>query len=101
MKRILSLALSLVLAICMVLPLLTAVQAESVLGNKETFDKLKAYSYTTSVFDSPEAKLETMTKVIENERYSLHIQEYSAEVCVVDKVTGQIRRCRYRRFQCS
>ena len=90
MKRILSLALSLVLAICMVLPLLTAVQAESVLGNKDTYDKLKTYNYTTSVFDSPEDKLATMTKVIENERYALHIQEYSAEVCVVDKVTGQM-----------
>ncbi len=90
MKKVLSLALCLVLTVCMVLPLLTAVQAESVLGDKELYEKLKNYSYTTAVFDSPEAKLETMTKVIENERYALHIQEYSAEVCVVDKVTGQM-----------
>lgn len=90
MKKVLSLALCLVLTVCMVLPLLTATYAESVLGDKELYEKLKNYSYTTAVFDSPEAKLETMTKVIENERYALHIQEYSAEVCVVDKVTGQM-----------
>ena len=45
MKRILSLALSLVLAICMVLPLLPAAQAEG-LGNKELYEKLKAINPT-------------------------------------------------------
>ena len=90
MKKVLSLALCLVLTVAMVLPLLGAVRAEEVLGNKETYEKLKAINYTTEVYDSPEAKLETMTKVIENEGYALYIQEYTAEVCVVDKVTGQM-----------
>ena len=89
MKKVLSLALCLVLAFAMVLPLLPAAQAEGI-GNKELYEKLKAINYTTEVYDSPEAKLETMTKVIENERYALYIQEYTAEVCVVDKVTGQM-----------
>ncbi|MBR5602173.1 MAG: hypothetical protein IKW24_06030, partial [Clostridia bacterium] len=73
----------------MVLPLLPVAQAEGI-GSKELYEKLKAINYTTEVYDSPEAKLETMTKVIENERYALYIQEYTAEVCVVDKVTGQM-----------
>lgn len=89
MKKVLSLALCLVLAFAMVLPLLPVAQAEGI-GNKELYEKLKAINYTTEVYDSPEAKLETMTKVIENERYALHIQEFTAEVCVVDKVTGQM-----------
>ncbi len=90
MKKVLSLVLCLVMAVCMVLPLLPAANAESVLGDKKLYEELKAYSYAKAVYDSPEAKLETMTKVVENERYALFIQEYSAEVCVVDKVTGQM-----------
>ena len=90
MKKILSLALTFVLVFSMVLPLLaTAGQAEG-LGDKKLYDTLKNTNYTTTVYDSPEAKLETMTKVVENEGYALYIQEFTAEVCVVDKVTGQM-----------
>ncbi len=90
MKKILSLALCIVLSLSMVLPLLVSFAQAETLGNKELYEELKAINYCTTVYDSPEAKLETMTKVLGNERYDLYIQEFTAEVCLVDKVTGQM-----------
>ena len=90
MKRIASLLLCFVLAFTMVFPLFTATVSAEGLGDKKKYEELKAISYTTQVYASPEEKLETMTLVVENEGYALYIQEYTAEVCVVDKATGQM-----------
>ena len=89
MKKSLSLALSLILAFCMVLPLFPAAGAEG-LGDSDLYAKLKEIKYTETVYDSPEAKLDTMTRVVENDNYALFIQEFTAEVCVVNKATGQM-----------
>ncbi|MBR5295275.1 MAG: hypothetical protein IKU24_01645, partial [Clostridia bacterium] len=89
MKKILSLALSFVLALSMILPFIPAVKAEG-LGDKELFAELKEVNYCKTVYASPEDKLATMTKAVENDRYALYIQEFTAEVCLVDKMTGQM-----------
>ncbi|MBE6712091.1 MAG: hypothetical protein E7580_01080 [Ruminococcaceae bacterium] len=89
MKRIISYALCFVLAVSMVLPLMPPADATT-FGNTEKYEKLKKIDYTTYVYDSPEDKLATMTLVTENDNYSLFVQEYTAEVCVVDKSTNQM-----------
>ncbi len=89
-KRILTFALALVLASSMVLSLFPAAASENALGDKKLYETLKEIDYAKEVYNSPEEKLATMTKVMENDRYALHIQEFTAEVCVVDKVTGQM-----------
>ncbi|MBR4288109.1 MAG: hypothetical protein IKT50_01580 [Clostridia bacterium] len=92
-KKILSLALTLVLAFSMVFSLFApVVSAEGAdqLGDKEKYEALKAIDYRNYIYSSPEEKLATMTKVMENEGYAFFIQEYTAEICVVDKVTGQM-----------
>ncbi len=92
-KKILSLALTMLLAFTMVFSLMAPVvyaESEETLGNKEKYEELKAINYHTYIYSSPEEKLATMTKVMENEGYAFYIQEYTAEICVVDKVTGQM-----------
>lgn len=88
-KRIASFALALILACSTVFSLFPAVSAEG-LGNKKLYDELKALKYSTTIYKTPEEKLATMTKVVENENYTLFVQEFTAEVCVVDKKTGQM-----------
>jgi len=91
MKKIASLALAFVLACSMLLPILPfAASAAQELGNSDLYKTLKAIDYTKKVYQSPEEKLATMTLAVENTRYGLYVQEYTAEVCVVDKVTGQM-----------
>lgn len=90
MKKILSLSLCMVLIFSMVFSLFPAASAESALGSEKLYNELKNIDYHSTMYASPEAKLATMTKVVENEGYALFIQEYTAEVCVVDKVTGQM-----------
>ncbi len=82
--------LALVLAFSTVLSLVPAAASAEKLGDKKLYDKLKEISYTSAIYASPEAKLETMTLAVENEKYALYIQEFTAEVCVVDKTTGQM-----------
>ena len=86
----------------MVLPLLPAAQAEGI-GNKELYEKLKAINYTTEVYDSPEAKLETMTKVIENEGSASITKEYERTTSfligsIVDVEQSEESRERYFMF---
>ncbi len=87
MKKIVSVSLALMLTVCMILPILPVSAAK--LGDKKLYDELKEIPYMSEVYSSPEEKLETMTLAAENEKYALYIQEYTAEVCVVDKITGQ------------
>ncbi len=95
MKKILSLLLAVIMLAGSCLSLF-ATAAEEVqegfvgLGDKDLYAKLKKIDYMNTVYATPEAKLETMTKVLENEGYTLYIQEYTAEVAVVDRTTGQI-----------
>lgn len=92
-KKILSLALSFILAFSMVFSLMAPVvsaEGADTLGDKEKYEALKEINYHTYVYTSPEEKLASMTKVMENEGYAFFIQEYTAEICVVDKVTGQM-----------
>ncbi|MBQ3866555.1 MAG: hypothetical protein II776_06605 [Clostridia bacterium] len=88
--RVLSALLSLMLAASMILALVpAAVQAESALGDKALYKELHDIIYQKVIYKSPEDKMLTMTKAVENERFALYIQEYTAEVVVVDKITGQ------------
>lgn len=92
-KKILSLTLTFILAFSMVFSLMAPVvsaEDDVVLGDKENYEELKEINYLTYIYSSPEEKLATMTKVMENEGYAFFIQEYTAEFCVVDKVTGQM-----------
>ncbi|MBR3837067.1 MAG: hypothetical protein IKJ74_02885 [Clostridia bacterium] len=89
MKRISTFILALLLACTTVLSLFPAAK-DNVLGDKKLLEELKAIDYLKTVYASPEEKLATMTKVVENDGYALYIQEYTAEVCIVDKVTGQM-----------
>lgn len=92
-KKIISLALTFVLAFSMVFSMMAPIAAAEgveTLGNKEKYEALKEIDYLTNVFATPEDKLATMTKVMENTGYAFYIQEYTAEICVVDKVTGQM-----------
>ena len=91
MKRILSLALSFVMVFSLFSALLGSLPAYAQdLGDKDVFAKLAKIDYATQVYATPEEKLETMTLAVENTRYALYIQEYTAEICVVDKQTGQM-----------
>lgn len=89
MKRFLTLALAVVLCASMLLPLFPSAETTQ-LGDKATYDKLKAIGYQSTKYYSPEDKLATMTKVIENTTYALYVQEFTGEVCVVNRVTGQM-----------
>ncbi len=88
MKKVISLFLACLMLFTVVLPVLAA-EDERVLGDPEHYAELAAVDYTNRVYYTPEQKLEEMTRVTENERYALYIQEYTAEVCVVDKETHQ------------
>ncbi len=90
MKKKLSFALSLVLALAMILPLFPVFAQAEGLGDKDLYAELKEVNYCKTVYDSPEAKLATMTKAVENDKFALFVQEFTAEVCLVDKVTGQM-----------
>ncbi len=88
-KRIASFVLALLLGCTTILSLFPAAASANPLGDKKRYEELKGIDYVKEVYSSPEEKLATMTKVMENEQYALYIQEYTAEVCVVDKITGQ------------
>ena len=86
-KRIIAFALTLVMACTTVLSLFSAA-VTTPLGNR--FNEFREVDFTTLTYSDPAAKLNTMTCAVENDRFSLYIQEYTAEVCVVDRVTGQM-----------
>ncbi len=90
-KKFLSGLISMILAVSMILSLTPAfVQAKSPLGDEERLAVLRKIDYEKEVYHSPEEKIDTMTKAAENDRYALYIQEYTVEVAVVDKTTGQM-----------
>ncbi|MBP5288285.1 MAG: hypothetical protein J6Z79_00240 [Clostridia bacterium] len=88
--KILSGVISLILAVSMIAALVpAAVEAKSPFGDPDLYKFLHDIKYQSKIYHSPEEKIATMTKAVENDRYALYIQEYTAEVVVVDKVTGQ------------
>lgn len=94
MKKIISAAFAVICAVAMLLPLcaapVMALEADSALGSGKKYEELAKINYTKEQYSSPEAKLATMTLVVENTKYALYVQEYTAETCVVDKTTGQM-----------
>ncbi len=95
MKKILALLLAIMMIASTSLTLFAFAAEEEEngfvgLGDPDKYAELKKINYLTTVYNTPEEKLATMTKVLENDGYALFIQEYTAEVCVVDKATGQI-----------
>jgi len=90
MKKIISLLLAVLMATSMLLCLFPAATESVKLGDQATYDTLKAVKYLTQIYATPEAKLQTMTKALENDNYALYVQEFTAEICVVDKHTGQM-----------
>jgi len=89
-KRLFSLVLALILASSTILALFPSAATQGVLGDKALFASLQKISYEKQIYKTPEEKLETMTMVLQNNRYALFVQEYTAEVCVVDRITGQM-----------
>lgn len=89
-NKILSGAIALILAVSMIAALVPAtLEAASPLGDPTLYKFLHDIKYQSKVYKSPEDKMATMTKAVENDRFALYIQEYTAEVAVVDKTTGQ------------
>ncbi|MBQ4037860.1 MAG: hypothetical protein IJC84_07040 [Clostridia bacterium] len=88
--RVLALAMCLIMALSTVLPVLGFTAGAEGLGDPTRFEELRAINYYKEVYGSPEAKLATMTRAVENEQFALYVQEFTAEVCVVDKLTGQM-----------
>ncbi len=91
-NRIITFLIALVLVSGMILPSLavTANAEGAIIRDEEIYNELMKINYSTKKYDSPEEKLATMTLVTENTRYALYVQQYTAEVCVVDKRTGQM-----------
>ena len=89
-KKITAFLLAALIACTTLLPVLSFAEESSVkLGDAATLEELSAIDYLKTAYSSPEQKLETMTFVMENEQYALYVQEYTGEVCVKNKVTGQ------------
>ena len=86
MKKVLSLASALLLVAMLLTSLsFAAVAADEDSDAEETFP-----DYTTTVYATEEAKLETMEKKLDMNGYELYIQPQTAEVAVRDKKSGQI-----------
>ena len=86
MKKVLSLASALLLVAMLLSTFAFAVfAADEEADVEETFP-----DYTTIVYATEEAKLETMVKKLDMNGYELYIQPQTAEVAVRDKKSGQI-----------
>ena len=91
MKRITSFLLAVLMACTALLTVFPAAEETSTaLGDPKKYAELSQIDYLKTVYGSPEAKLATMTLAMENDNYALYIQEYTGEVCVKNKLTGQL-----------
>ena len=85
MKKVLSLASALLLVAMLLSTFAFAAFAADEADIEETFP-----DYTTTVYATEEAKLETMEKKLDMNGYELFIQPQTAEVAVRNKKSGQI-----------
>ena len=56
--------------------------------NGEIFEEFQ--DYTTLTFETVEAKLDTMQKMVWNDRYEIYVEPWTGEVYCYDTVTGQV-----------
>ena len=98
MKRILALLLTVVMMFGAIAIDISAVAVPDIWDKDSTGKELVGQvnyeetlaQYLTVEFANEQAKLETMTKLYENEGYELWADTYTGETATVNKVTGQI-----------
>lgn len=104
LKNLLIYLLSLVMIVSLLMPALTVTvfadeekkelseedkKKEEAAAKKAEFDAEKA-SYLDEGYESPEAKLATMSLYFENDEYAIYGLEKTGEVGIKDKTTGQV-----------
>lgn len=90
--RLLSAFLTVVMVFGMlsVLPVFAAEEEEPLMPGLDPETNLPTIDYITQVYNTPEDKLATMTKYLDNGGYELYVEPVSGEIAYVNKATGQI-----------
>jgi len=91
MKNKMIRALSFFLTALMLAGVLAALPVGAATTSKDDDEiDLSEIEYTTQVYNSPEEKLATMKLYYSKYNYDLYMQEYTGEVALVNKVTGEM-----------